>query len=98
MVRSIKLIVISIAGQSNSAPHALQWAVRNSRGATTTTATAHATGSGLIYIDAANLRRSGAGASAGADIANGGNMFCTPSALARTFGIVIREVTCRFWD
>ena len=73
---------------SNRTPHALQWAVRNAqRQEGGAEASAHG------YVGTANIRRGGSGASASADINNGGNhLYSMPSALGRTFGIVVREV------
>ena len=76
------------AGESSRTPHALQWAVRNAQpyeGA--------AEGGAHVYVGTNNIRRNASGASANADINNGGNtVFCMPSALARTFGLIMKEV------
>eukprot|EP00794_Sanderia_malayensis_P011765 gene11765-12982_t len=77
-------------GETHRAPHALQWAVRNQRRETASEATAH------VYVSAGNnsIRRNAAGASAAADIhASGNTLYCMPSALARTFGLVIKELS-----
>ena len=73
---------------SNRTPHALQWAVRNlQRQGGSVEANSHG------YGATANIRRGGSGASASADVSNGGNhLYSMPSALARTFAIVVREV------
>ena len=88
------VIFITDTHDNNTTPNSLQWAVRNtpniSQSSNTTTAAAHIAGSGLVFIDPAQLRRSASAASV-----DGGTptaMFCTPSALARTFGCLIREV------
>jgi len=80
---------------NNTPPHALQWAFRNpttSNTSSNASATAsNVTGSGLVYMDTAQLRRSGGAASADGAAAN--SMYSTPSALARTFAILIRELS-----
>lgn len=81
-------------GDGNTAPHALQWAVRshqNAQSTPTTTTTAHMSGSGMVFIDAAQLRRSGASASGEGVTAS--SKFSAPSALARTFFVLVREVS-----
>lgn len=46
-----------------------------------------------VYVGTSNIRRGGSGASAAADVSSGGNtLYSMPSALARTFAIVVREV------
>ncbi|XP_065062827.1 E3 ubiquitin-protein ligase UBR5-like isoform X1 [Rhopilema esculentum] len=78
-----------ISGESSRTPHALQWAVRNAQpyeGA--------AEGGAHVYVGTNNIRRNASGASANADINNGGNtVFCMPSALARTFGLIMKELS-----
>lgn len=96
----VKLFVNSIlhlyfigTGDGNTAPHALQWAVRshqNAQSTPTTTTTAHMSGSGMVFIDTAQLRRSGASASGEGVTAS--SKFSAPSALARTFFVLVREV------
>ena len=81
--------------RSNLAPQAMQWAVRartktNSRVA----ASAGGGGGGFIYIDPSSLRRS---ATTGAAVATASmsepvTMGTTASALARAFGIVVRQI------
>lgn len=85
---AIEPIVHRLISSSNRTPHALQWAVRNlQRHGSGVEANSHG------YGATANIRRSGSGASASADVSSGGNhLYSMPSALARTFGIVVREM------
>ena len=84
----------------------MQWAIganTHSRGSSTSLGTAQASaGSGFIYVDSTSLRRSGANAAAAgtgaADLAgtnSSHSMSNSASALARVFGIVVREVGVR---
>ncbi|XP_066917257.1 E3 ubiquitin-protein ligase UBR5-like isoform X2 [Clytia hemisphaerica] len=78
----------------SSMPNALQWAVRNSISSSTSTnvtSAAHISGSSLVLFDNSHLRR--AAASAGSDGSLANSMYCTPSALARTYFMLIREVS-----
>ena len=87
----VKTLFISI-GES-SMPHALQWAVRNSlstSNSSSSTSAAHISGSSLVLFDTAQLRRAVASASSDGSLSN--SMYCTPSALARTFFMLTREV------
>ncbi|XP_065677761.1 E3 ubiquitin-protein ligase UBR5 isoform X1 [Hydra vulgaris] len=79
----------SIADNSNTTPRVLQWAVRDTSSTTpSTSGSTRATSSGVYYIDTS--RRSGASATSdGAST----SLFSTPSALARTFAILVREVS-----
>ena len=80
---------IFITGESSGrTPHALQWAVRNAhRRDTASEPTTH------VYVGTSTIRRNAAGASASADLNSSGNaLYCMPSALARTFGLVVKEV------
>ena len=75
-------------------PHALQWAVRNSlstSNSSSSTSAAHISGSSLVLFDTAQLRRAAASANSDGSLSN--SMYCTPSALARTFFMLIREVS-----
>ncbi|XP_048590266.1 E3 ubiquitin-protein ligase UBR5-like isoform X2 [Nematostella vectensis] len=89
---------------SRSSPHVMQWAIRPNQPRSTGTSLATAqtsNASGFIYMDSGTLRRTGA--SNGASAATGANdltgtpttdrMGNSTSALARAFGIVVREIT-----
>lgn len=93
-VSSLSIILFIANRDNNTPPHALQWAFRNPITSNTSSnasaTTSNVTGSGLVYMDTAQLRRSGGAASADGAAAN--SMYSTPSALARTFAILIREV------
>lgn len=88
----------------SSTPHAMQWAIRantQSRPSSSSLAAPQTTGgSGFIYVDSASLRRGGSNAAAastgtselpGTSVPH--SMSSSASALARAFGIVVREVT-----
>lgn len=90
----------------NATPHAMQWAIRannsQSRAAGNSAATPQPTsGTGFIYVDSSSLRRSGGNAAAASTAASSEvtgtsgalSMSNSASALARAFGIVVREVT-----
>lgn len=89
----------------NATPHAMQWAIRannsQSRAAGNSAATPQPTsGTGFIYVDSSSLRRSGGNAAAASTAASSEvtgtsgalSMSNSASALARAFGIVVREV------
>jgi E3 ubiquitin-protein ligase EDD1 len=81
--------------RSSLAPPSMQWAIRTRSRAVRGTATAAASGGGgFIYIDPSSLRRGGTATAAVA--APAGNepvtMATSASALARAFGIVIRQI------
>ena len=92
-----------LGADRNSTPHAMQWAIRantQSRPSAPQT-TGSGGGSGFIYVDSASLRRGGSNAAAAAstgtsDLGPGTSgphsMSSSASALARAFGIVVREV------
>lgn len=84
----------------------MQWAIRSNQPRTTTStglASGHSlAGSGFIYVDSATIRRSAAGNGAAASTAAHTEMnsnSChdrmenSSSALARAFGILVREVS-----
>ena len=90
----------------NATPHAMQWAIRannsQSRAAGNSAATPQPTsGTGFIYVDSSSLRRSGGNAAAASTAASSEvtgtsgalSMSNSASALARAFGIVVREVS-----
>ncbi|KAK2568064.1 E3 ubiquitin-protein ligase UBR5 [Acropora cervicornis] len=95
----------STAGSDRtSTPHAMQWAIRanaQSRGPSNSSLSAAQTtaGSGFIYVDSTSLRsRTGNNAAAAgtgsSDLPSiSQSMTSSASALARAFGIVVREVT-----
>ena len=90
-----------IGADRSSTPHAMQWAIRantqtrpssSSLAAPPTTA-----GSGFIYVDS-SLRRGGSNAAAASSGTNelpsvSHSMNNSACALARAFGIVVREVS-----
>ncbi|XP_068706016.1 E3 ubiquitin-protein ligase UBR5-like [Montipora foliosa] len=94
-----------IAGaERSSTPHAMQWAIRantqsrgpSGNGSLSTPQTT--AGSGFIYVDSTSLRRSGNNAAAASTGTNdlpsvSHSMSSSASALARAFGVVVREVT-----
>ena len=91
-----------LGADRNSTPHAMQWAIRaNTQSRPSAPQTTGGGGSGFIYVDSASLRRGGSNAAAAAstgtsDLAPGTSghhsMSSSASALARAFGIVVREV------
>lgn len=93
-----------LGADRNSTPHAMQWAIRantQSRPSAPQTTGGGGGGSGFIYVDSASLRRGGSNAAAAAstgtsDLGPGTSgphsMSSSASALARAFGIVVREV------
>ncbi|XP_031552973.1 E3 ubiquitin-protein ligase UBR5-like isoform X3 [Actinia tenebrosa] len=93
------------AADSRTTPHAMQWAIRNNQPRNTTTtglASGHSvTTSGFIYVDSSTIRRSAAGNGAAASTtanelnssSSNERMGNASSALARAFGIVVREIT-----
>lgn len=99
--------MVGAAADRSSTPHAMQWAIRantQSRPAAPQTTG----GSGFIYVDSSSMRRgAGSNAAAAAAAAAGGtagtselpganvshSMRSSASALARAFGIVVREVS-----
>ncbi|XP_045510523.1 E3 ubiquitin-protein ligase UBR5 isoform X7 [Colias croceus] len=86
--------------RTNLAPHSMQWAIRSRealRGGTSGTSGVRLTsGSSLVFIDPASLRRSAAAAAAGAHDPH--STSTTASFLARAFGIVIRQIADLLWE
>ena len=93
-----------LGADRSSTPHAMQWAIRantQSRPSSSSLAAPQTTGgSGFIYVDSASLRRGGSNAAAastgtselpGTSVPH--SMSSSASALARAFGIVVREVS-----
>ena len=80
----------SAADRSNLAPQSMQWAVR-----VRTKTSNRASNGGFIYIDPSSLRRTaaaGAAAVAAPAVNDPMTMSTTASALARAFGIVVRQI------
>jgi E3 ubiquitin-protein ligase EDD1 len=76
--------------RSNAPPHSLHWAIR-SRDTTRTTSLHRLAGaSNLVFIDPSAIRRS---ASANTVAQESPTMATTSSALARAFGIVLRQIS-----
>ena len=99
-------LLFSVGSDRTSTPHAMQWAIRanaQSRGPSNSGLSAAQTtaGSGFIYVDSTSLRsRTGNNAAAAgtgsSDLPSvSQSMTSSASALARAFGIVVREVSCR---
>lgn len=77
--------------RSNAPPHSLHWAIRNRDTTRTTSLHRLAGASNLVFIDPSAIRRS---ASANAVAAQESpTMATTSSALARAFGIVLRQIS-----
>ncbi|KAL7038434.1 hypothetical protein ACKWTF_009577 [Chironomus riparius] len=76
--------------RSNAPPHSLHWAIRNRDTTRTTSLHRLAGASNLVFIDPSAIRRS---ASANAVAQESPTMATTSSALARAFGIVLRQIS-----
>ena len=90
-----------VGAERNSTPHAMQWAIRTNTqsrpSGSSLAAPQTTTGSGFMYVDSTSLRRSGSNAAAASTGASevpsvSHSMGSSASALARAFGIVVREV------
>ena len=83
-----EIFYLLTAETTHRTPHALQWAVRNAQ--RREAAGDHAA---HVYVSNTNIGRNAAGASAAADASTNGNtLYCMPSALARTFSLIMKEV------
>ncbi|XP_038209535.1 E3 ubiquitin-protein ligase hyd [Zerene cesonia] len=86
--------------RTNLAPHSMQWAIRSREalrgGSSGTSGVRLTSGSSLVFIDPASLRRSAAAAAAGAHDPH--STSTTASFLARAFGIVIRQIADLLWE
>lgn len=78
--------------RNNLAPQSMQWAIRSRDTTRSTNLHRLAGGSNLVFIDPNALRRSTA-ASAVAAAQEAPTMATTSSALARAFGIVLRQIS-----